>query len=111
MLVGIELLFTGLFVVFLVLLFLMYIMEAISWLFGEKSTGKVVSAPQQMVAAPTASALSTDELVAVMAVVGRELPSNHSGVVRINEPQVNGGMEEEQMVVAAIASALAAAGR
>ena len=108
--VGIELLFTGLFVVFLVLLFLMYIMKAISWLFGAESTSKVASAPQQMVAAGAASALSTDELVAVMAAVGKALPPNHQGVVRINVPQVN-GTEEEQMAVAAIASALVAAGR
>ncbi len=108
--VGIELLFTGLFVVFLVLLFLMYLMKAISWLFGEEGTSKVASTPQQMVAAPMASELSADELVAVMAAVGTVLPPNHQGVVRINAPQVN-GTEEEQMAVAAIASALAAAGR
>lgn len=102
--VGVELLFTGMVIVFLVLLFLMYVMKAISRLVGERSaveSGRLLSPP------PTAE-LPPEELVAIMTALGKVLPPNHQAVVRIGAQTATDG-EDEAMVAAAIAGALAAA--
>mgnify|MGYP001429856860 CR=1 FL=1 len=100
--IGLELLFTGLFVVFLVLLFLMYLMKAISWAVGEKKT-----APDYGPSPVPAAEIGTEELIAVMAAVGKVLPNGHQAVVKVR-PLHASGAEEAEMVVAAIAGALAA---
>ena len=102
--VGINLLFTGIFMVFLVLLFLMYIMKAISWFLGERP----VANGGQSLPQPVTGELATDELVAVMTALGQVLPPGHQGVVRVNAAH-NGSAEEDDMAIAAMAGALAVA--
>lgn len=100
--VGVELLFTGMVIVFLVLLFLMYVMKAISRLFGERPA---VGGGRPTVL-PLTTELPPEELAAVMTVLGKVLPPNQQAVVRIS-PQTAGDGEDEAMAVAAIAGALA----
>ncbi len=101
--VGVELLFTGMVIVISVLLFLMYLMKAMSRLVGEES---VAESGRQMATPPTTE-LPPEEMVAVMTALGKVFPPNQQAVVRIGS-QTAGAGEDETMTVAAIAGALAA---
>lgn len=78
--VGVELLFSGLIIVFLVLLLLMYVMKGLSALVAKLSpeTPQVTSNPTQVI--PDSS---DDELAAVVAVVAQKLPKDHNFTVTI----------------------------
>ncbi|HHT48482.1 MAG TPA: hypothetical protein GXZ98_04225 [Firmicutes bacterium] len=102
--VGVELLFTGMLIVFLVLLFLMYVMKAISRLFGEETVAEGV----RSIPVPSTTELPPEEVVAIMTALGKVLPSNGQAVVKIASPSV-GDTEDEAQAVAAIAGALAVA--
>ena len=106
--VGIELLFTGMTITFLVLVFLMYLMKATSWLIArqEAPEGEPAKATPLSVQVPSEE-LADEELIAISAVLGKVLPANLKAVVRVS-PLTATGAEEEERVVAAIAGALAA---
>ncbi|NLM37935.1 MAG: OadG family protein [Firmicutes bacterium] len=116
--VGIELLFTGMFTTFLVLVFLMYQMKVTSALIAKRSAPEeksasptkaepALTAPRTTtVAAGPSAGLAADELVAIMAALGKVLPANQKAVVRITPPSTSGVAEEE--MVAAVVGALAA---
>ena len=105
--VGIELLFTGMLITFLVLLFLMYMMKATSALIAKYSaTERDPAIPSPLTAEVPSAELVDEELVAMLAVLGKVLPANQQAVVRVT-PLAATGAEEERMV-AAIAGALAA---
>lgn len=105
--VGIELLFTGMTITFLVLVFLMYIMKATSALVAKQEVSK--GEPAKVTPLPVqvpSDGLADDELVAIMAALGKVLPANQQAVVRV-APQTTTGVAEDELV-AAIAGAVAA---
>ena len=99
--VGVELLLTGMVIVFLVLLFLMYVMKAISRLVGERPAAE----GGRLLTPSVTAELTPEELVAVLTALGKVLPPNRQAVVRI-DAQTAG--EEGAATAAAIAGALAA---
>jgi len=99
--VGLQLLLTGMVIVFLVLLFLMYVMKVISRLAGERPPAEKV----RFQSTPPSAELSPEELVAVLTALGKVLPPNRQAVVRISAQTA--GEEDEAMMAAAITGALA----
>ncbi|HBK67614.1 MAG TPA: hypothetical protein DDZ91_03145 [Firmicutes bacterium] len=80
LMVGVELLISGLIIVFLVLLFLMYVMKLMSVLFGKQpSEVRISKQPLATISADPGE----EELVAVMAVIASLLPKNKQAIVRL----------------------------
>jgi sodium pump decarboxylase gamma subunit len=105
--VGVELLVTGMSITFLVLVFLMYLMKATSWLIARQEAPKEEPAKATSLSVQKSSeGLADAELVAIMAALGKVLPANQQAVIRVAPQGATGAADEE--VVAAIAGALAA---
>lgn len=106
--VGIELLFTGMSITFLVLVFLMYLMKATSALIAKYSMAeRECTMPPQLSVQVPSDEMADAELVAMMTVLGKVLPANKKAVVKV-APQGVTDAEETERMVAAIAGALAA---
>lgn len=78
--VGVELLFSGIIIVFLVLLVLMYVMKGLSTLVAKLSPSTPQVTPSQTQAVKDSS---DDELAAVVAVIAQKLPKGHHFTVKI----------------------------
>lgn len=97
--VGLELLLTGLAVVFMVLLFLMYLMKLLAVVAGPKQE-KVQTLPKPPVIVK--EELQDDELIAVMAALSGLLPKNKQAVVRFKARGSAGSADDEPEIAALI---------
>lgn len=102
--VGVELLLSGMLIVFLVLVFLMYLMKAIYAVVGDKPTAEEKHPVAPPLSTEITADVSAEELVAIMSVLGKVLPADQQAVVKVTPTAA----EEEERLVAAIAGALAA---
>ena len=101
LMVGLEILLSGLTTTFVVLLFLMFIIKLMSVLVGKEPT-KIKTTEQPLVTSP--DELEDEEFVAMMAVLSKLLPEHKQAVVRFREIKPVGGDEDES--VAAMVAAI-----
>ena len=103
--VGVELLLSGMLIVFLVLVFLMQSkLKAIYAVVGDKPTAEEKHPVAPPLSTEITADVSAEELVAIMSVLGKVLPADQQAMVKATPTAA----EEEERLVAAIAGALAA---
>ncbi len=95
--VGVEILLSGIITTFLVLIFLMFIINLMSVLVG-KAPAKKKTTEQPPAASP--DELKDEEFIAMMAVISKLLPEHKQAVVRIRE--INSVSRDEDESVAAM---------
>jgi Na+-transporting methylmalonyl-CoA/oxaloacetate decarboxylase gamma subunit len=101
LMVGFEILLSGVATTFIVLIFLMFVIKLMSVLVG-KEPAKMKVAGQPLTTSP--DELKDEEFVAMMAVLSKLLPEHKQAVVRFREIKSAGGDEDES--VAAMVAAI-----